>query len=233
MLYFMRMFVHYFGQYIVLRMLSVPVTRFTPGWARIYLEYAPFEFYQEAFCMITGAISNTLVFIGLYVIGYLVKNTNVCCGCHTFPKYWHNVICWHGMWMVFDPMVTIILDCATQNWDWGDWFVIARYFQKNEKYGSPAIGIYLTFFCVICVMIFNGYFFYRYMVFRFKEGRILDLYRRLSGEYNIFFVPQDREISLNYLRWVITRAKKRNFVIQSERKTIYDKYGIDRLVNFI
>lgn len=38
---------------------------------------------------------------------------------------------------------------------------------------------------------------------------------------------------MNYLRWVITRAKQKDCIIHSERKTIYDKYNIDRLVNFI
>lgn len=71
------------------------------------------------------------------------------------------------------------------------------------------------------------------MVFKYMDGRILDLFRRLSGEYNQFFLPQDNEVSLKYLQWVITRAKKKDCIIQSERKTIYDKYGIDRLVNFI
>lgn len=35
------------------------------------------------------------------------------------------------------------------------------------------------------------------------------------------------------MRWVLTRAKKKDCIIHSERKTIYDKFGIDRLVNFI
>ena len=47
--------------------------------------------------------------------------------------------------------------------------------------------------------IFTGYVFYRFMVFQYMHGRILDLYRRLSGNYKAFFVPQDSEVSLKYL----------------------------------
>ena len=130
-------------------------------------------------------------------------------------------------------MPLIALPRTESNWQWGDYFCLANYFRKNPYYGNVGIGIYLTVFMFLTIMMVNGFCFYRYMVFYFKDGRILDLYRRLSGEYNIFFIPQDREVSLNYLRWVLTRAKKKDCIIHSERKTIYDKFGIDRLVNFI
>jgi hypothetical protein len=35
------------------------------------------------------------------------------------------------------------------------------------------------------------------------------------------------------LQWVVNRAKKRDYVILSERRTIKDKFGIDRMVNFV
>ena len=57
------------------------------------------------------------------------------------------------------------------------------------------------------------------------NGRILDLYRRLSGDYKTFFIPMDHEVSLKYIQWVITRAKKKNFVVVSEKRSIKDKYG--------
>jgi len=115
-----------------------------------------------------------------------------------FPKYWHNVICWHGMWMVADPSITMVMDFIL-NWrnhyyfgehlKFLDYFALPDYFRKNAYYGNAGIGIYLTFFMFLVVNLVNGYAFYRYMVFYFKDGRILDLYRRLSGEYNLFFVP--------------------------------------------
>ena len=72
---------------------------------------------------------------------------------------------------------------------------------------------------------FTGYCFYRYMVFTFMNGRILDLYRRLSGTYKAFFVPHDTEVSLKYLQWVIERSRKKNCVIMSEVRTMKDKFG--------
>ena len=65
------------------------------------------------------------------------------------------------------------------------------------------------------------------------NGRILDLYRRLSGSYKAFFVPHDAEVSLKYLQWVIERARKKNCVIMSEVRTLKDKFGYARNINFI
>lgn len=65
------------------------------------------------------------------------------------------------------------------------------------------------------------------------DGRILDLYRRLAGNYKAFFMPSDSEISVKYLQWVITRAKKKDCVIMSDKRKIMDKYGILRNVEYV
>ena len=65
------------------------------------------------------------------------------------------------------------------------------------------------------------------------HGRILDLYRRLNGTYKQFFLPHDNEVSLKYLQWVLERYRQKNCVIMSELRTLKDKYGIDRNINFI
>ena len=72
-----------------------------------------------------------------------------------------------------------------------------NYFAKTQ--GSGLVGVYITVFMISTETIFTGYVFYRFMVFHYMHGRILDLYRRLSGNYKAFFVPQDNEISLKYL----------------------------------
>lgn len=147
-----------------------------------------------------------------------------------FPKIWYTVIGWIGIFTVLDPLLTLIFDCIEQDWE-GDWFKLYNWYEKDE--GNGLVGLYITLFIVLFEVSISGYAYYRYMVFIYMNGRILDLYRRLSGQYKAFFLPLDNEISLKYLQWVIARAKKRNYVIMSERRTIKDKFGIDRLVNFI
>merc|ERR1719264_1932821 len=71
------------------------------------------------------------------------------------------------------------------------------------------------------------------MIGIYMNGRIMDLYRRLSGNYKTFFIPMDHEVSLKYLQWVITRAKKQNVVVMSEKRNIRDKFGENQDVYLI
>jgi len=95
-----------------------------------------------------------------------------------------------GIYSALDPFITLFIDCVTSNTEWGDYFIFYNYFLKDSgSANNGAIGIYLTFFIFIAIVIFNGYVFYFYMVFLYMDGRILDLFRRLSGTYNTFFLP--------------------------------------------
>lgn len=225
-LFFLRVYIHYVGQFAVLQLLEIPVTKFEPHWFWVDMEYASFAFYQDCAVIATGALSNTIVFLCLVCTSWLVRQY-----LKWWPKYWHKVICWVGIFAIADPLLTLIFDVCYQNWTNGEWFKFYYYFLKTE--GNGLVGIYISLFMVLTVTALTGYFFYRYMVFQYMNGRILDLYRRLAGQYKSFFLPLDNEVSFKYMQWVIERAKKRDFVILSERRTIKDKFGIDRMVNFV
>ena len=111
------------------------------------------------------------------------------------------------------------------NWNWknGDMFKFHIHFESLNE--SGVVGDYIAIFMIFTFTIGTGFLWYRYMIGFYMNGRVLDLYRRLSGQYKAFFIPIDNEVSLNYLKWVITRAKKNNNVIMSEKRPIRDKYG--------
>ena len=124
-----------------------------------------------------------------------------------------------------------LFDIVTGNWKLGDMFKFYHHFEGVGD--SGVVGAYISAFLTFVITIVTGFLWYRYMIGYYMNGRIIDLYRRLSGQYKAFFVPIDNEVSLNYLKWVITRAKKKNNVIMSEKRQIKDKYGIKQFVNFI
>ena len=80
-LYFLRMIVHYMMQYFVLRMMTVPVTRFRPMWHRIDLVYAPWYLYQDVFVVFIGIMANTILFGILDRSTYIAKKY-----CKCMPK---------------------------------------------------------------------------------------------------------------------------------------------------
>lgn len=120
----------------------------------------------------------------------------------------------------------------------GDWFRFYQYYKAKDRdrAGSGVVGFYITFFLMFALTVFNGFLFYYYMVFIHMNGRILDLYRRLSGISTSFFVPVDQEVSLRYLQWVMHRtmtAKNQDYIIRSEDKHVFDKVGEEQKVQFV
>lgn len=75
-----------------------------------------------------------------------------------------------------------------------------KFYVWFDKAGDNGIvGAYLAVFMTMTLTIFTGYLWYRFMVGYYMNGRILDLYRRLSGTYKSFFIPMDHEVSIKYL----------------------------------
>ena len=225
-LYFLRMGFHYLMQYFFCKILQIPVTKFRPHWHRIDLEYASWTFAQEAGIVSTGILANTAVFLLLDGFAYLVRTK-----CNCFPKMWYKVIAYYGVFAILDPVIVLFFDIVTANWENGDFFKFYHYFVSRDEHG--AVGIYICIFMTFMLTVGTAYAFYRYMVFRFMNGRILDLYRRLSGQYKEFFIPLDQEVSIKYLQWVITRAKKKNCCITFTKQVAKDKYGLDKEVSFL
>lgn len=191
-LFFLRMWTHYVGQYFVLTIMGVPVTRFETHWHKIYIKYAAWNFMQELVTVGVGILSNTLFFTFMALLGFFSKKALNC-----FPRMFYKVICWYGVLTILDPFVVLIIDCVCQDFDNGDYFKFYNYFFKKQNNGL--VGVYLTFFLIFGLVILNSLAFYFYMIFVHMNGRILDLYKRLSGSMKSFFIPHDNEISLKYI----------------------------------
>jgi hypothetical protein len=62
------------------------------------------------------------------------------------------------------------------------------------------VGFFLTFIIHLGLLIVNLFIFYNYIVFIHMDGRLSDIYMRITGKMNKFFLPLDSEVSFNYLR---------------------------------
>jgi len=191
-LYFFRMFNHYVGQFFACTIMGVPVTRYDTHWYKIYLEYAASTFMQEVIIVASGILFNTLVFVFGFGLALVSKK---CCSC--FPRIYYKIISWIGVFTMLDPIFVLLVDICSQSFILGDWFKLYHYYLVKEN--SGIVGMYITFFIMFSLTIFNGFLFYYYMIFIHMNGRILDLYKRISGTLKSFFVPNDSEVSLRYL----------------------------------
>lgn len=74
---------------------------------------------------------------------------------------------------------------------------------------------------------------YYYLIFVHMGGRVIDIYHRLSGNVNHFFLPHDDEISLNYLKWVCAKALRFNHRVSNAEDTVVDERGKRVPVHFV
>lgn len=229
MLFFLRMFNHYTGQWLACELLGVPVTRFDAYIYKIYVEYAATNFIQEVAVVVGGVLANTAVFGASFILAFLSKTI-----CNCFPRLYYKLICWLGVFAVFDPLIVLVVDVCSQSFTHGDWFKFYNYYAAKE--GNGVVGFYITFFIMFALTIFNGFLFYYYMIFVHMNGRILDLYKRLSGTSQTFFLPNDNEVSLSYLQWVMhmtMSSQKQHYIISSDDKTVYDEVGRSHQIQFL
>jgi hypothetical protein len=72
------------------------------------------------------------------------------------------------------------------------------------------IGIIITIILYVGLLVTNCLGFYNYLVFLHLEGRIIDIYTRVTAPREYFFIPLDNEVSARYFTWVLTKIKLAN-----------------------
>ena len=135
---------------------------------------------------------------------------------------------------LFDPFLIMVVDLSYYygaDVDTGDIFKLYNYYFKRD--GSGVVGIVLTLFIYFFLTALNSFLLYFYMIWVHMNGRVIDLYIRLNGDINAFFIPRDDEVSVNYLKWICHKAIKRNQRVTNEGDTVLDDQGKSRPVNFV
>ena len=110
-------------------------------------------------------------------------------------------------------------------------FKLYYYYNKRDGYGYP--GVAMTIFWYAVLLFVNLSLLYYYLIFVHMGGRVIDIYHRLSGNVNHFFLPHDEEISLNYLKWVCAKALRFNHRVSNSQEEIVDERGNKVMVHFI
>lgn len=87
-------------------------------------------------------------------------------------------------------------------------FILYKHYHELGDTGLLGVVIIMILYLVIIVI--NVFIFYNYLVFMHMEGRIIDIYTRVTATSNCFFIPLDNEISSRYLAWVLTKVKMAN-----------------------
>jgi len=101
------MFIHYVGQYFILKAIDAPVTSLTISWYKLMLNYDNWNVYQEMLVISFGPLSNSLIFLFFCGVSYL-SNKYIFC----FPVGFSKFIAWYGLLTVMDFVFIVVVDAA-------------------------------------------------------------------------------------------------------------------------
>jgi uncharacterized membrane protein YhdT len=199
-------------------MLGIPVEAFNPKWYTVDLEYEAWTVSQEAFIITMGVFANTILFSLFVLVAWLMTTYWV-----ELPYTFYKMICWFGIATILDFILIGVVDVIDGKWKKGDAFKIFEYYNARDSHGYP--GIAITAFIYLVLLFLNLIVFYYYLIFVHMAGRVIDVYKRLSGNVNHFFMPHDGEVSYNYLKWVCAKALRYNHRVTNSEETVVDEKG--------
>lgn len=219
--FILRIWLHYLGQYIYLKALRVPVYDFTFMFYTAVMKYIqeaiPLEIEILEVCI--GPLTNIIVFIILMMIGWLCRKM-----LGGVTDVMSKFLCWWGVCTFFDPLLILLVDLISHNYDCsrlsrcsdvsssdctcsgGDAMKLYLFFKRTE--GNGIVGVFITILIYGCLMTLAFFALYTYMLYIHMNGRMLDIYRRLNGSHDTFYIPDDFEISSNELIFICSKANK-------------------------
>ncbi|CBZ52693.1 conserved hypothetical protein [Neospora caninum Liverpool] len=198
--FWVRIFVHYFGQWIVLSAFRVPVYQLDVSFVIIYVRYVQdlLTADKEAAVVLSGPLMSYSVFLLMSLLLVLSQRSF-----GRLPSLVYRFVPAYGLAVILDPEVNLIIDAIAGN-STGDAFKLYNLYQLRE--GNGIIGIIFTFLLYAVFTAVALLTFYCYITQIHRNGSVRDTHRRLTADEPDFFVPLDSEVSSRYLKWICYTA---------------------------
>lgn len=233
-----RVYVRSAIQWLFLRARRVPVFDLQPGWASCIVKYTwrAVPTRTEVALLAVGVVANAMLFVVLALTATLAQTF-----VGELPPFGSDLIVCVGMAMLLDPLLVLLVDVAAHHYDCsslaecasgisasschcvdGDWFKLYVRFQALE--GSGVVGAFMTLALFAALSCASLAAFYMYLLHVHRNGRMLDVYRRVHGLEGDFFVPHDLELSLAELRALVAGTKRWRGPRGAQRKVFVHEY---------
>lgn len=198
-----RMYAHYFGQFLYLSKSGTPVYMFQAGVFYVDLEYsaATSSLLTETLVVVVGMLTNVLVFLGLMLFTFVTETI-----LDSFPDMFSRFLLGYGIMVFLDPLLILLVDLLRGNWGAGDSFKLYNFFYAQEGTGIAGLGMTIVITAVALAVPLS--LLYVYLLHLHMNGRMLDVHHRLLSEEGAYFVPDDLEISMRSLKHIIYKASK-------------------------
>ncbi|KAK5850153.1 hypothetical protein PBY51_014426 [Eleginops maclovinus] len=224
LMWFVRLYLHYCSQWLYLQAIAVPVNKFQFHAHTVDLVYqsALLHTREELAMVVVGPLTLNAVMFLLVLIR---------CGCQqifgSLPSFTSKFIMAQGVWTVLDPLAVFAVDAVLGRLAYspdtpvGDAAKLYWHFFRVDQ--SGAAGVIITLFLYAVIFLLSGTILFINMLRFHNDGRMLDVFQRLTAKEGTYFLPQDLELSNQELSYIVKKAEQwRGFNGERRKVTVYD-----------
>ncbi|XP_043960388.1 uncharacterized protein ofcc1 [Gambusia affinis] len=224
LMWFVRLYLHYCSQWLYLQAIAVPVNKFHFHAHTVDLIYQSSLLHtrEELAMVVVGPLTLNAVTFLLVLIRW---------GCQlifgSLPSFTSNFIMAQGVWTVLDPLAVFAVDAVLGHLAYspdtpvGDAAKLYWHFYRAD--GSGAAGVVITLFLYAVHVLLSITILTIYLLRFHNDGRMLDVYQRLTAKEGMYFLPEDLELSNQELSYIVKKAEQwRGFNGERRKVAVYD-----------
>lgn len=121
---YIRIFLHYLGEYALLEIASVPIITTRMTFYKIQFEYIQNKWYIEFLVIFLGNLMNTLVFAFMMLVSFLFAKLRL-----RIPNIVSMFFSSYGVATFFDWVLICLVDIATVAGQYGDLYRLYWYYE--------------------------------------------------------------------------------------------------------
>ncbi|XP_041670644.1 uncharacterized protein ofcc1 [Cheilinus undulatus] len=224
LMWFVRLYLHYCSQWLYLQAIAVPVNKFQFHAHTVDLVYQ-------------GSLLHTREELAMVVVGPLTLNAVtfllvlIRWGCQqifgSLPSFTSKFIMAQGVWTVLDPLAVFAVDALLGRLAYspdtpvGDAAKLYWHFYRTDQ--SGAAGVIITLFLYAVISLLSITIMSIYLLRFHNNGRMLDVFQRLTAKEGTYFLPDDLELSNQELSYIVKKAEQwRGFNGERRKVAVYD-----------
>uniref|UniRef100_A0A3P9JRI1 Orofacial cleft 1 candidate 1 n=1 Tax=Oryzias latipes TaxID=8090 RepID=A0A3P9JRI1_ORYLA len=224
LMWFVRLYLHYCSQWLYLQAIAVPVNKFCFHAHTVELVYQSSLLHtrEELAMVMVGPLTLNAVTFLLVLIRW---------GCQlifgSLPSFMSKFIMAQGVWTVLDPLAVFAVDAVLGHLIYspdvpvGDAAKLYWHFYRADR--SGAAGVFITLFLYAVHFLLSITILSIYLLRFHNDGRMLDVFQRLTAKEGKYFLPQDLELSNQELSYIVKKAEQwRGFNGERRKVAVYD-----------
>lgn len=234
----MRIYIHYLSQYLYILGVGTPLYDFQLGVLQISFKYASLSVSDatEVAIVAIGMLGNIVMMLILSLFGVMMYRMT-----DLMPDGFSKFFAAYGVVIVLDPYLITIIDLIYHNYGcnsyseacklsypsaecdcfYGDFVKLYSRMLRDE--GSGITGAFITFVLFFSCSVLSLFLLYEYLVYIHRDGRILDLWRRITAPNEEFFIPDDMEVSRDELMLVLSKCRRWIGPAGARRKVVIEE----------